>query len=161
MKKVIVGKKNGKSVLQIYSSIDSRNVSEQKILKKYPLIFRQKDLPMTQTCMCWGLDVGQGWHKLIDTLCASIQGYIDANAKHNPNIHQVEAVQVKEKFGGLRFYTNGEDEVIHGMIWFAEQLSNYICEDCGTMDNVTQSEGWITTLCEKCRKKRSEDKHNT
>ena len=46
---------------------------EQKYLyDKYPKIFRQKDLPMSETCMCWGICVDSGWLKLIDTLCEEI-----------------------------------------------------------------------------------------
>jgi hypothetical protein len=153
--KIIMGKDKttGKDKLQIFQPINKRKLEEEKLLKKYPKIFRQKDLPMTQTGMCWGLECGLGWFWLIDNLCGCIQSYIDNNAKYNPEIFQVEAVQVKEKFGGLRFYTNGECKEIHGMIWLAEQLSCYICENCGSTENVTQNnKGWIRSLCSKCRK---------
>ena len=29
---------------------------QNKLFEKYPKIFGQKDLPMTQTAMCWGID---------------------------------------------------------------------------------------------------------
>jgi len=63
----------------------------------------------------------------------------------------VEITQIKEKFGGLRFYYNGGDDVIHGMVSLAENLSYEICELCGSTKNIMQTEGWITTLCEDCR----------
>ena len=148
MKKIIMGKdkKTGKDKLQIFQPIDKRKIEEEKILKKYPKIFRQKDLPMTQTCMCWGLDIGLGWMPLIDCLCGEIQSHIDRDKK----IPQVEALQVKEKFGGLRFYVSGGDEYTESIIDFAEELSYSICENCGTTEGVTQTEGWIVTLCKKC-----------
>lgn len=118
---------------------------EEKLFKKYPKIFKQKDLPMTQTAMCWGIECGNGWYWLIDTLCASIQNYIDYNKKP-----QIEAVQVKEKFGDLRFYVDYFDELINGMIWLAEDMSSKICEVCGSTENVTKTDGWIKTLCKKC-----------
>ena len=46
---------------------------EDKLFEKYPKIFRQKDLPKTATCMCWGIATGDGWYDLIDTLCHKIQ----------------------------------------------------------------------------------------
>ena len=61
---------------------------------------------------------------------------------------------VKEKFGGLRFYTNYVDDQIEGMIKYAEYLAYKTCEECGSTENVTQTEGWIITLCEKCMEKR-------
>jgi hypothetical protein len=61
--------------------------------------------------------------------------------------------QIKEKFGGLRFYYSGGDNSIGGMVFLAERLSYKICETCGSTKNVTQTEGWIKTLCEDCMTK--------
>lgn len=69
---------------------------------------------------------------------------------------QVEATQVKEKFGGLRFYINGGDDHIYGMIWLAEVMSYGICEMCGTTENVSPTKGgWVKNLCPKCKEERS------
>ena len=65
-------------------------------------------------------------------------------------VFQVEATQVKEKFGGLRFYINGGDARIYGMIDFAEHLSHSICEFCGSMKNIKHSKGWVITACQEC-----------
>ena len=64
----------------------------------------------------------------------------------------INVTQIKEKFGGLRFYTNGHDDLVGGMIWLAEHMSYNICEHCGSTKNVSQTKGWITTLCEDCMK---------
>ncbi len=122
---------------------------EKQLYDKYPKIFRQKDLPMTQTCMNWGIETSDGWYWLIDNLCDSIQRYIDDN-----KLPQLEAVQVKEKYASLRFYYDGGDDHIDGMVWLAEHMSYSICEICGTTKNVTVNEtGWITTRCKRCRTK--------
>ena len=125
---------------------------QNKLFKNYPKIFGQKDLDMTQTCMCWGIDTGDGWYWLLDQLCNGIQSYIDNN-KHR-NIIQLEATQVKEKFGGLCFYYQGGDDIIGGMINLAEGMSYKICEFCGTTDNVFNTNGWITTICQTCKDKK-------
>ena len=116
---------------------------------------------MTETAMCWGIDTNDGWYDLIDMLCDQLQFNTDNN-----KYPQVEATQVKEKFGTLRFYyttLNVTDKLnqdherghIDGLISFAEFLSGYICEKCGTNQNVTTNEdGWISTLCDKCRTKK-------
>lgn len=128
-----------------------RKKLQDKLYKKYPKIFRQKDLPASQTCMCWGISCGCGWYWLIDMLCENIQGYIDRNNKP-----QVEAVQVKQKFGGLRFYVHSSDDNIEGMIGLAESMSYHICEICGsTGEDVKPTKGgYVQTLCEKCKKKK-------
>ena len=121
---------------------------QNKLYDKYPKIFQQKDLDMTKTCMCWGIETDDGWYWLLNQLCGNIQSYIDSN-KHL-NIEQVEATQVKEKFGSLNFYCQGGDETIGGMICLAESMSYSICEHCGSTENIKQTKGWIKTLCKEC-----------
>jgi hypothetical protein len=58
--------------------------------------------------------------------------------------------QIKEKFGGLRFYYHGGDKVIDGMTSLAESLSYRICESCGSTKDVGQTQGWIYTVCKSC-----------
>ena len=122
----------------------------QDLIVKYPKIFVQHKLSMQETCMCWGIECGIGWYELIDNLCSHLQWDIDHNG-----YPQIEAVQVKEKYGTLRFYINGGNDKQNGMISFAEFLSGAICEHCGSMDNVSQTKGWIVTLCKNCMEKRN------
>ena len=75
-------------------------------------------------------------------------------------VYPVVASQVKEKFGGLRFYVDGGDDTVHAYIDFAENLSYYICESCGSMDHVGTTSGWIVTLCKSCAEKDERRKHN-
>jgi hypothetical protein len=58
--------------------------------------------------------------------------------------------QIKEKFGGLRFYYTGGDDTIYGMTSLAESLSYRICEACGSTKDVGQTQGWIYTVCKPC-----------
>tara|TARA_Y100001973_G_C5198636_1_gene336036 strand:+ start:1690 stop:2034 length:345 start_codon:yes stop_codon:yes gene_type:complete len=90
---------------------------QDRLFDKYPKIFRQKDLTPQETCMCWGITCGDGWYDIIDTLCHCIQNYSDHN-----NL-QVEACQIKSKFGGLRFYVNIHNQYISGLIAMAEAMS--------------------------------------
>jgi len=127
---------------------------QNKLFELYPSIFRQKDLPMSQTCMCWGIDTGDGWYNTLDTLCDQIQNHLKNNLQkdQDPTVVNVEATQVKEKFGGLRFYYNGGDEFIEGLVWMAEAISYRTCEECGS-PGTSNNTGWIKTLCPPCRDK--------
>ncbi len=130
---------------------------QNELFEKYPKIFRQKDLPMDQTCMCWGIDTGDGWYNIIDTLCRQIQWHIEHNLNkdENPETVNVEAIQVKEKFGGLRFYYSGGNDFISGLVDMAEGMSGRTCEDCGN-PGTQNSTGWIRTQCAPCMKKRDD-----
>lgn len=56
--------------------------------------------------------------------------------------------QVKEKFGGLRFYY--EDVVDHPEIDAIEERSFEVCEDCGSGGQIHRLGGWMLTLCASC-----------
>ena len=60
--------------------------------------------------------------------------------------------QIKEKFGGLRFYLMSETNEMSDIISEAEKISYHICEYCGTLDNIVYAKGWYLTLCENCAK---------
>jgi len=121
---------------------------DKYLVETYPKLYVNRYADMKTTAMCWGFDCNEGWFWLIKNLSQCIQSYIDNN--QHMNIPQVVVDQVKEKFGGLRYYYHGGDDTIHGMVWLAEHMSYYICENCGTTENVGQTEGWIRVLCEKC-----------
>lgn len=132
---------------------------QDKLYRQYPKIFKQKDLSMQETCMCWGIDCGDGWYDLIECLCQVIDNWMyneEYRAKYEKRepCAPIEATQVKEKFGGLRFYTNNISNEVSGAISMAEHMSYKICEYCGSTKNVSQTKGWVITLCEKCMLKR-------
>jgi hypothetical protein len=57
---------------------------------------------------------------------------------------------MKEKFGGLRFYFDGGDKQIEGMVEMAEYMCENTCQDCGSTENIGLTQSWITTLCQTC-----------
>jgi hypothetical protein len=85
----------------------------------------------------FGVECGQGWSQLYGpllTLCA---------------VFGVEVHQVKEKFGGLRFYVEGNcPEKLRELITAMESLSYHVCEVCGAPGKERPG-GWIKTLCDK------------
>lgn len=102
-----------------------------------------------------GFAVGAGWWPIIEALSGQIQSYIDwknrsaeAGYKDFQPVNQVVVEQVKEKFGGLRFYYTGGDEQIHGMVRMAESWAAHTCEECGHPGK-SRGGGWIKTLCDK------------
>lgn len=70
------------------------------------------------------LEVPESWYPLVDTLCAQIQSHL----MRAPDVGSFYVVQIKEKFGGLRFYTNTIDPYIDGLIRMAEAYSYHITQ---------------------------------
>lgn len=94
-----------------------------------------------------GVTCGTGWWPIITSLCAGIQHYIDWKNRQSPVVPQVTVAQIKEKFGGLRFYYDGGDEQIRGMVTMAEAWASHACEECGAPGQ-RRGGGWIKTLCD-------------
>ena len=121
---------------------------QDQLYAKYPQIFYQKDLPMTQTCMCWGIDTGDGWYQIIDELCAKIQDHVVEIRKTHRKA-TIQATQVKEKMGGLRFYLNYSDDYIDNLIEEATKKSYKTCDVCGAPGHCAAYRRWWVTLCKE------------
>jgi hypothetical protein len=112
----------------------------KRMEEKYPKMFSQP---------YGGFAIGEGWWPIIESLCANIQSHTDwwnKNRETRPVVEQVVVEQIKEKFGGLRFYYEGGDEQISGMVRMAEAWADRSCEECGA-PGTAGGKGWIKTLC--------------
>lgn len=117
---------------------------ELKLVEKYPDLFKDYGGDIRKTCMHWGFSHGDGWYDLVDELSSKLAPY------------KVVATQVKEKFGGLRFYLQyphhlSEEDVdkIRDIKHEYEVKSLQTCEHCGKPGSLCVK-GWRRTLCEEC-----------
>lgn len=134
-------------------SEDAYDAFSERMEKTYPEMFAEP---------YGGFAVGAGWWPIIESLCRQIDAYTkwrnntrQALLKDNPHnhsipdeVHQVVVRQIKEKFGGLRFYYDGGDDMIDGMVRMAESWAGHSCEECGKPGK-SRSGGWIRTLCDE------------
>jgi len=93
--------------------------------------------------MVFGITCDDGWFGLIWKLCEDIEPLVDED---------FYITQVKEKFGGLRFYTMFGMNISE-MIRDAEEDSYHICEVCGKPGLLCVSDNWYKTVCKKHRKR--------
>jgi len=129
---------------------------QDELYKKYPGVFKQKDMDMTETCMCWGITCGDGWYDIIDEICKEIL-VLEDRMKCS-----IEACQVKEKLGDLRFYYDIKwkegatdkdicSTIIDNTIEYNAARSRATCEGCGKYSSIRSSNGWLSTICDECR----------
>ena len=104
-----------------------------------------------------GFACGEGWWPILEELCGQIQHHIDWKNKQSEVVAQVVVAQIKEKFGGLRFYYDGGDERIRGMVQMAEVWADASCEECGAPGK-RRDGGWIKTLCDHHEAERQQRK---
>lgn len=62
----------------------------------------------------------------------------------------IYVAQIKEKFGGLRFYINNGNDEIYEIIHEVEDESFSICEYCGNEGELRRNRSWLKTLCNEC-----------
>lgn len=135
--------------------------TQQILFDRYPDIFREKGLPSTETCMCWGIECSDGWFDLLDKLCGQL-----TLLKRYTGM-EVVAMQVKEKFGTLRFYwrmdtfpidsTHEQQKhwwnIVEALVDRAQNESAQTCEITGESGVLCLNGGWYKTLCAEEAKK--------
>ncbi len=91
--------------------------------------------------------VNDGWLELLKNC---IQECIDAGWDKN-------ICQVKEKFGGLRFYIGSASPEVHKVISKYEDLSFSTCEVCEEPGEIDYGGRWLITACPAHKKPTSEE----
>jgi hypothetical protein len=84
--------------------------------------------------------VGKGWHALLEKLVDDLLALGWDGSLH----------QVKEKYGGLRFYIGFGSDEIFDCIEEAEEASYRVCEECGDPGTLRDVLSWRLTLCDAC-----------
>ena len=102
------------------------------------------------------IECGEGWFQIIEELSKQIVDYVAKLPQRTENPY-VNVVQIKEKFGGLRYYIHYHDlsddqiQQVEDLVRVAENKSSVACEDCGAAGTkVAPKRYWMRTLCEKC-----------
>lgn len=148
------------------------------LMERFSRFFEHKD-DLGRSLMGFGFACGDGWFSLVEGLLefaehkakrwsevVEIRKRLEAEGRFVEKQHgwiteyfqryptdpfeNFEVVQVKEKFGGLRFYCFGGNDEFRGAVDFAEQLSFRICEECGSLGDLMVRDGWYKTMCEDC-----------
>ena len=104
-----------------------------------------------------------GWFALVDRLCSDIEALLRNRAE------RFVVVQVKEKFGGLRFYYDWDDagdaavdletpllrERVRALVDETRRRTTLICQRCGAPAVLKSHGGWTAALCHQHASQRS------
>lgn len=142
---------------------------DKYLTTKYQPLYVDRRADPRETLMCWGFEINDGWFHIINGLSALLcakwmnkqREYLRLSTDPDTPAAKLEqarlhaqaefdatpkAVQVKEKYGTLRFYVDGATDEQYGMIRMAEVMSGRTCEICGKPGKLYTS-GWWTTRC--------------
>lgn len=104
----------------------------------------------------WKSHVGPGWHRLLDHLAAKL------GETAGPDLR---VTQIKEKWGYLTVYLDGEKPEDRKIVADVEEQSGLTCERCGEPGfrcstgscSGVQPHYWIRTLCLKHQDERHQE----
>lgn len=114
----------------------------------FPMVFRGR---MGKGCY---FECGDGWFDIIYNLAYQLEKEINKISKEELDLGLCTAVQIKEKYGTLRFYMSTETDKMSKLIAKAEARSEVTCEKCGDKGKL-RTDGWYTTLCTEHYKERN------
>lgn len=136
---------------------------QDKLFEKYDVMFCERHLDMSKTCMCWGIECRDGWYHILDQMCNNI-----ARLEATYDI-SIIFKQVKEKFGTLRIYhtiTFGDRWTKKGLKWLfdkkekidfvsmgwtnSKKVPAYACVENQVDECIRMAEHFSEITCEDC-----------
>ena len=120
-------------------------MNKKDVEEKYKYMFECADVNNTGGRIypiSYGFQCSEGWHPLIFKL---IKDIAELDKDKSVKVHQI-----KEKFGGLRFYIDSGTDEMYKLISEAENKSYTICEMCGKQGKSRGDLAWVRTLCNRC-----------
>ena len=128
--------KENKQLCEQYPFLLPRNIWTDEISKDFDYSYTELDA------------MPDGWRKAFGLqMCEELKQELIKINKMN----EFRIVQIKEKFGELRFYTNWVTDEIEAIINKYTKLSRKTCINCGKPATVITT-GWISPFCNDCVK---------
>ena len=147
-------------------------MTNDELMDKYPSLFRLRD----NRAEFAGCSIPPGWMFIVEKLCSDLDwprfdlkatidhresegapqlnwgATLEENKKEFDDTEWPAIVQIKEKFGGLRFYTENATDKQSAVIGFVEVLAESLCQKCGAPATLTTDKNtWARRgLCDDC-----------
>lgn len=120
----------------------------KRLVAEYPFLAVYDISNKSEIDYCFTMldDMPPGWKKAFgEEICKEIK---DVLIKHDC-LNEYSVIQIKEKFGMLRWYGNRTSRDIEQIISKYEEKSGYTCICCGAP--ATQMIlNWISPICDEC-----------
>lgn len=131
-----------KELIEKYPWLLPHNRWTDKVDEKYDYSYTELDA------------MPDGWLNAFgEDMCEEIQQALNELGEQ---ANTFRIMQIKEKYGSLRFYTNWNTSKISNIIHKYEQISRYTCIKCGAPATRVTTD-WISPWCDECAKKFFDD----
>jgi hypothetical protein len=146
---------------------------EHKLIQKYPDFFKNVTKSPQETCMCWGIETGDGWYDIIDNLCGFLTDlrqnrhyYLKLKEEFRDNENhgsidfscpEIVFDQVKSKYATLRVYWHfegiGDYENIKSKLEDPKEIDKNIDRCTNIVDTAIDFSEYLSSIsCEVCGK---------
>lgn len=130
--------------------------ANEAIIEKYPFLSLEwgedNDKAPNETPDCrytWLDDFPIGWRK---AFAFQMMDEVKAELERNGDMDSFQIMQIKEKYGELRFYYVGttEGSLLHDIVHKYSVISRHVCIKCGNPNARMVYAGWISPYCREC-----------
>lgn len=129
---------DNRELVREYPFLLPRNVFTDKVLDSYDYSYTLLD------------DMPKGWRLAFgEQMCKELKHVLIDEGFFG----SYRVLQIKEKFGQLRWYDNSGSEMLWKVISKYEALSEHTCIECGNKGRMMNIFGWISPYCSKCYEK--------
>ena len=104
----------------------------EQTYRAFPYLYRGRTKPPNESAMCYDFECGDGWYQVFYDLSQELTDYI---VRH-PSL-DLEVMQVKSKFGTLRFHLNYSDSSTEELISRARRRADLVCKVTGEIKHVS------------------------
>jgi len=95
---------------------------EEQVIQDCPILFRNIGRPLTESIISFGFECGKGWHTAIANTCRELEM---VNSEYYKKYRvRIQADQIKEKFGEIRFYYSVVVDPCAFIVWFANRFNS-------------------------------------
>ena len=136
-------------------------IKNKELIEKYPFLKPTnvwtgepiKDYDYSYTYLD---DMPKGWKKAFGvSFCEDLMAAMKKSPKYEEILKKYRILQVKEKFGELRWYDNGHTKEMGQVIYIYEHISTRTCITCGKINVPIYDDGWICPECDECFEERT------
>ena len=131
----------------------TKMLRNKKLVKRYPWIaivdwHRNKVKDYSYTMYDF---VPIGWKRAFGKIM--LEEYREVLIR-NHYLNDFQWIEVKEKYGTLRLYSNGAPLEVLKLESKYDYISGFFCLSCGRINSPVLTDGWVEPLCEDCYNKR-------
>ena len=132
--------KTNKELKELYNWLKPRNCWTGELIETDDDFIELDFMPIG-----WRISFGDKMCKQLDKILKKAK-YTD----------KYRILEIKEKYGSLRWYDNGVPKEIYKKYnkWINkyEKKSKHTCADCGKKGKIDYKKYWLIPLCKKCKK---------